>query len=142
MSKDFFLFKLLGLVLIIALSNTAQAGKQGYWTWTDEKGNPKYSDRPPEGVDAVFVEKNTTSSPTSSAYDSGSQAADQASNPDKMEVFPAKDPSICEQAKANLSALKSARVRITEADGTQHYLTDEEKKEQRDRAQRLVDMNC
>jgi esterase/lipase len=108
----------------------------------DDKGSPQYSDHPPEGVDAVFIEKNTTSSPTSSYQKNADQAVDENGDPVKMEVLAAKDPVICEQAKANLSALQSARVRITNADGSQHYLTEDEKAEQRDRAQRLIELNC
>ena len=145
MIKDFPLLKMLMLVLVIALSHTAQAGKKGYWTWTDDKGDPQYSDRPPEGVDAVFVEKNTTSSAVSSPYQ-GSKAdgedKEQSSGPKTMEGLAQKDPEVCRQAKSNLAGLRSARVRITEADGSQHYLTEEEKAEQRERTQRLIDLNC
>lgn len=143
MSKDFPLLKMLVLVLVIALSHTALAAKKGYWTWTDDNGDPQYSDRPPEGVDAVFIEKNTTNSAISAPYEG--QAANgegKSSGPGKMEAMAAKDPEICRQAKNNLAGLKSARVRITEPDGSQHYLTEDEKIEQRDRTQRLIDMNC
>ena len=147
MIKDFPLLKMLMLVLVIALSHSAQAGKRGYWTWTDGKGDPQYSDRPPEGVDAVFVEKNTTKSPSSSPYQGSSAdgedaTSEQPSGPKTMEALPEKDPEICRQAKSNLAGLRSARVRITEADGSQHYLTEEEKAEQRDRTQRLIDLHC
>jgi hypothetical protein len=147
MNKDFPLLKMLVLVLVIALSHTAQASKKGYWTWTDGKGDPQYSDRPPEGVDAVFVEKNTTSSPLSSTSASNTEEAsasgeEQSSGPKTMEGLAAKDPEICRQAKSNLAGLKSARVRITEPDGSQHYLTEEEKAAQRERNQRLIDLNC
>lgn len=145
MIKDSPLLKMLLLVLVIALSHTAQAGKKGYWTWTDDKGEPQYSDRPPEGVDAVFVEKNTTSSAVSSPYQGSnpeSEDKEPSSGPKTMEGLPEKDPEVCRQAKSNLAGLRSARVRITEADGSQHYLTEEEKAEQRERTQRLIDLNC
>jgi hypothetical protein len=147
MNKDFPLLKMLVLVLVIALSHTAQAGKKGYWTWTDDKGDPQYSDRPPEGVDAAFVTKNTTNSDVSAPYESSSaeskdDSEDQSSGAQTMEGMAEKDPDICRQAKSNLAGLKSARVRITEADGSQHYLSEEEKAEQRERTQRLIDLNC
>ena len=145
MIKDLPLLKMLVMVMIFALSHTAQAGKQGYWTWTDGKGDPQYSDRPPEGVDAVFIEKNTASSAVSSPYEDSnpdSEGQEQSSGPKTMEGLPDKDPEICRQAKSNLAGLKSARVRIVEADGSIHYLTEEEKTEQRQRTQRLIDLNC
>jgi hypothetical protein len=149
MNKDFPLLKMLVLVLVIALSHMAQANKKGYWTWTDDNGDPQYSDRPPEGVEAVFIEKNTTNSATSSPYESSSaksegegEGEEQSGGPKTMEGLAAKDPEICRQAKNNLAGLKSARVRITEPDGSQHYLTEEEKAAQRERNQRLIDLNC
>lgn len=143
MNKGFPLVKILGLVLVIALSHSVQAAKKGYWTWDDDKGNPQYSDRPPEGVEAVFVEKNTANSAVSAPYESTARTSNgEAADPQTMEGLAPKDPAICEQATNNLSALKSARVRITEADGSQHYLTEDEKKEQRERYQKLIDFNC
>ena len=143
MIKYFPLLKILVLVLVFALSHTAQAGKKGYWTWNDSKGDPQYSDRPPEGVDAVFVEKNTTNSAVSPPYQGqAANGEEKTSGPETMEALPNKDPEICSQAKNNLANLKSARVRITEADGSKHYLTEDEKAEQRERNQRLIDLNC
>jgi hypothetical protein len=146
MNKDFPLLKMLVLVLVIALSHTAQAGKKGYWTWTDDKGDPQYSDRPPEGVDAVFVAKNTTNSAVSSPYNAASDKDGTASaaggSQGQMEAVYNKDPAICEQAKNNLAKLKSAKVRITEPDGSKHYLTEDEKNAQRERNQRIIDLNC
>ena len=144
MIKNFpLIIKILGLSLIIALPNMAQAAKSGYWSWNDDKGNPQYSDRPPEGVNAVFVEKNTTNSPVSGPYQGASNSGnEQSGNSGTMEALPNKDPSICAAAKSNLANLQSARVRITEADGSQHYLTEDEKTEQRERAQRLIELNC
>ena len=114
MNKDFPLLKMLVLVLVIALSHTAQAGKKGYWTWTDDKGDPQYSDRPPEGVDAIFVEKNTTNSAISSPYNAASDKDGTASaagggKQGEMEAIYTKDPAICEQAKNNLAKLKAPK---------------------------------
>jgi hypothetical protein len=146
MIKDLPLLKMLVLALVIALSHTAQAGKKGYWTWTDDKGEPQYSDRPPEGVEAVFVEKNTTNSATSSPYKAATDKDAKASAADgsqgQMEAIYEKDPGICTQAKNNLAKLESAKVRITEPDGSKHYLTEDEKNAQRERNQRIIDLNC
>ena len=147
MIKDFPLLKILVLVLVFALSHTAQAAKKGYWTWNDSKGDRQYSDRPPEGVDAVFIEKNTTNSAVSAPNEgsnaaSESAGADQNPGPQTMEGMPAKDPDICRQAKSNLAGLRSARVRITEPDGSKRYLTEEEKTEQKERTQKLIDFHC
>ena len=91
----------------------------------------------------MFVEKNTANSAVSDPYESNPASGEaKSSGPKKMEGLADKDPEICRQAKNNLAGLRSARVRITEADGSQHYLTEEEKKEQRERAQKLIDLNC
>jgi hypothetical protein len=143
MTKDFPLLKILVLVLVFALSHTAQADKKGYWTWNDSKGDPQYSDRPPEGVDAVFVEKNTSNSAVSPPYQGqAANGEEKTSGPETMGALPTKDPEICRQAKNNLTNLRSARVRITEADGSKHFLTEDEKAAQRERNQRLIDLNC
>ncbi len=144
MTKYFPALTVFGLVLAIALSGPVQAGKKGYWTWTDQKGNPQYADLPPEGVDAVFVEKNTLNSAVSEGVQTGSQNDDgaAASGPQAIEGIAAKDPEICQQAKNNLAALESARVRITDPDGSKRFLTEDEKAAQRERAQKFIDLNC
>jgi hypothetical protein len=61
----------------------------------------------------------------------------------KMEALPEKDPAKCEQAKVNLNSLKSkARIRLTSPDGTQRFITDEERNAQIKLAEENIGMHC
>ncbi len=135
------------LALGLALSPLSQAGDKGTYRWYDEEGTVQYADRPPEGVDAEYIEFSVSSS----SRDKEEQTADSDASQDgkkepkvydEMEVLPEKDPAKCQQAKDNLEALKKARIRITEPDGSKRMLTEEEKETQREHAKKFIDMHC
>ena len=43
----------------VIASLTLQAEQNGIYRWTDNNGVTQYSDRPPEGVESVFVKTST-----------------------------------------------------------------------------------
>ncbi|ARN72818.1 DUF4124 domain-containing protein [Oceanicoccus sagamiensis] len=137
-------FIIISLGLISA--TMLQAEQNGIYRWTDDQGVVQYSDRPPEGVEAVFIKTSTGKRSTPSAAktaqsdddaDEGSESSSQT-----MEVMPEKDPKLCEQAKRNLKALESARIRITEPDGSKRILTEDEKEGQRANANKFIKVHC
>ena len=134
---------------IISIGLTAASGLQadqnGIYRWTDEQGVVQYSDRPPEGVEAVFIKTSSgkRTAPTSREGDTDtSPTATKASGPKSLEVMPEKDPALCEQAKRNLKALDGTRIRITEPDGTKRILTPDEKEGQRENAKKFMNVHC
>jgi hypothetical protein len=138
---------LLGLLATtLSISAPLQAGKgEGVYQWTDEKGHVHFSDKPPKGQESDFIKTQTGSRQKTSEAVAEAEAEQQANNtkPEAMEVLPEKNPEVCKQAKANLEALSGRpRVRITEADGSQRFLTDEEKEAQREIARKNAEMHC
>lgn len=135
------------LSLGLAISLNATAGKTGMYRWHDEAGTVQYSDRPPEGVESEFVEiyggsPHSEKKKAQQAADKAADGKDKSSEPDKMEVMQEKDPELCKQAQNNLRALDAPRIRITESDGSQHYLTDEERETQKANARKVIEDNC
>ncbi len=129
------------------LATTAlQAEQNGIYRWTDDKGIVQYSDRPPEGVEAVFIKTSTgkRSKPPEAKEGEGAETAtaNKESGPKSLEVMPEKDPALCEQAKRNLKALDGTRIRITEPDGTKRILTPDEKEGQRENAKKFMKIHC
>ena len=136
------------LITAAALSTplTLNAAPTGHYRWVDENGAVQYADRPPTGVKAEFIKFASTGSSKSTA---DSEAADTEGNgektaslPDALEIMPEKDPALCSQAQSNLKALDSPRIRITEADGTKRFITEEEKEDQRANARKFIEINC
>jgi Domain of unknown function (DUF4124) len=130
---------ILGITTVLSL----QAQPQGHYRWKDTAGNTHYSDRPPEGVESEFIKFATGKRAKPPAEEAAENAQKSASgDPKKMEILPEKDPKLCKQAQGNLAALASARIRITESDGTQRILTEEEKEEQRGNARKFIKLHC
>ncbi|MBL4827156.1 MAG: DUF4124 domain-containing protein [Spongiibacteraceae bacterium] len=131
-------------IVAMACVISLQAGPLGHYRWTDSEGNTHYSDRPPEGVQSELI-KITTGKPslapqTSSTDNAAKQEA--ADSNKTMEVLPEKDPKLCKQAQGNLKALKAARIRITESDGSKRILTEDEKEKQRSNARKFIELHC
>lgn len=147
---------LLCLGLAVSIDGYANP-KAGLYRWYDESGTVQYSDRPPEGVEAELVTEYggvltgpgkkaaaATPAPKTTAGDTSPEPAKAEGLPEgqEMEVLPEKDPALCEQAKKNMEALKGARIRITEPDGTKRLLNEDERDTQKANAQKVIDLNC
>jgi hypothetical protein len=131
------------LSLGLSTAINLDASQNGHYRWTDANGTVQYADRPPEGVEAEFIKFTGAKSPRSSEKPTTKEnIATKAELPPKMEVLQKKDPELCKQAQQNLKALEGARIRITEADGSKRFLTEEEKEYQRENARKFVDINC
>lgn len=122
------------------------AAENGHYRWIDDKGQVQYSDRPPEGIDAEFIKFSSRNRTRSTGSNQG-KSDDAAEAIEKklastLEVMPEKDPALCKQAQKNLKALEGARIRITEADGSKRFLTEDEKEGQRENARKFIKINC
>ena len=150
-------FTIRTLLLAISLatfslfSSVGFAAEEGYYKWTDEKGQPHHSDRlPPSGTAYEFVAKDGSLRRQVSVEEAKASAAPNpvAPPPPKEPISEdegavVKNPAYCDQAKANLDTLNSkARVRIRDADGNIRFLTEEEKEPQRQKARDLIDVHC
>jgi hypothetical protein len=144
-------FLITGFAVMLALTNSATAApaKSGYYKWTDDTGKVQFTQTPPAGRQSVFVATATgaqTASPD--AEPEIKTPATAATKPDgtmegKMEALPEKDPAKCQQAKANLNSLKSkARIRLTSPDGTQRFITDDERNAQIKLAEENIGVHC
>ncbi len=131
------------LILGISASLSLQADQNGYYRWTDENGTVQSSDHPPKGIESEFIK---FTSPQGSSSSKNKKNTDQAQSTPKiyseMEVVIEKDPELCKQAQNNLKALESARIRITEPDGSKRILTADEKELQQDNARKFIKIHC
>ena len=131
--------------------NLSADSKSGYYRWKDKDGNLKLSDRPPEaGIKAEFIEtpgsrrsRSTSDEPAEQQAATGQAQPATPGEPVKMEVVPEKDPERCKQAQENMKAFEGfSRIRVTDADGTQRLLTEEEKQVQIERSKKAIKDNC
>ncbi|MGK0440505.1 MAG: hypothetical protein ACJA0N_000300 [Pseudohongiellaceae bacterium] len=141
--------RLIGILFATVFTfSCVQAETSGYYRWKDQEGNLKLSDRPPAaGIEARFVEtlgsrKSRYSSTTSTEVTSTPDSA-QPKESLKMEILPEKDPERCKQAQENITALEGyTRIRVTDDDGTQRLLTEDEKNVQVERSKKAISDNC
>ena len=144
-------FPTCALVLATALSvygSLANAG-QNVYRWTDDRGNPVNSDRPPpQGIKYEVI--STQSSMVRTVE------ADEGAVPPRIEPAPGnefepvdskpksqKNPEYCKRAQENLAALDThARIRLRDENGDVRYLTEEEKAAEREKAVKGVEFYC
>jgi len=149
------LFSALLIVAAGQLLPAVSLAEDGYYKWTDNRGRPQHSDRPPpSGIEYEFISTDTGMKRRVSAEESRTSANDGSMAPSmpapardggalEQEVVVDKDPALCDQARGNLDSLNSAaRVRIRDNDGTIRYLTEEEKNVQRQKALDLITVHC
>ncbi len=145
---------ILGFVFVVALCLQAAgsfAAEDGYYKWTDEKGRPHHSDRPPPaGIAYEFLASDGSTRRQVSAEESRSSSVPKKAAPTQPKEpiseeagAVVKNSAYCDQAKANLDTLNSkARVRIRDAEGNIRFLTEDEKEAQRQKAQDLIAVHC
>ncbi len=140
------LAKTLTVMACLSVVFNLNAAPSGLYRWTDENGQVKYSDRPPEGIESTFIKLSTGKSSKVNDASSDSSTTTEETNKlkpgEQLEVMAEKDPALCKQATNNLKALKGARIRITEPDGSKRFLTEDEKEGQRENARKFIKINC
>ncbi|HEY9036353.1 MAG TPA: DUF4124 domain-containing protein [Pseudomonadales bacterium] len=146
-----YLTGLTAMAFLLALSATAsgQTPTQTIYKWTDENGVVHYDMRKPTDPDAsVDVIKQKRTEPKDFTSSAATPATNAAANPADgktaaEEAPPAKDPQICEKAKANLLQLQNRRqVSVADEYGNERILDESEVQDQIKRAQDAVQANC
>ncbi|MEM8500608.1 MAG: DUF4124 domain-containing protein [Pseudomonadota bacterium] len=148
-------FSALGFCLILALflSSPAEAGKVFRWTTSD--GTVHYGEHPPQGVEATQM-STTTGKPSKQSSrrervepgeDTGKEAPPtqegESTATAPAAVKPKKDKGVCERARYNLKVLdERARIRQTDENGEERYLSDEEKNKQKEKAREAIKTFC
>ena len=148
-----YLTGLTAIACLLALSATAsgQTPTQTIYKWTDESGVVHYDMRKPTDPSAsvdVIKQKRTEpkdfTSSAAAAPTAKAAATDSADGKATAEAAtPAKDPQICERAKANLMQLQNRRqVSVSDEYGNERILDETEVQDQVKRAQDAVQANC
>jgi hypothetical protein len=127
----------------------ATAG-QAVYRWTDDRGNPVNSDRPPpKGVDYEVISTSSSMVRPVDA-DEGAVPLDVKPSPDnqfepvntsrpKIE----KNPEYCQRARENLETLDmKVRIQMRNEQGEVHFLTEEERVTQREKALNAIEVYC
>lgn len=137
--------------MLIALPVSAEV-----YRWTDESGETNFGSNPPAGVDAKPVstqtdnnienasrqdEKDSSNEEEEEQASSGENAEKQQDQGD-AEREEVREEN-CEAARQALNTLKeNARVQVKDDDGERRYLSEKEKKEEKERYQEIRDENC
>lgn len=112
------------------------------YRWTDERGVVHYSDTPPE--DDKFERVNVRTGTTRSTPEPEPEAAAETTPPAAQASVEdaATRARHCDTARRNLIALNSSLDVTGEFEGESRLLTAEERQDQIERNQRLVDRYC
>jgi len=137
------------MFIIFALSSTALAAK-GMWKWTDENGNPQFSDTPPQGVEATFIPsrgvgrvQNSGPAATLSSGQTSSNNGEVDLEGKELVVETEKDPELCKQAQQNLATLNSNKpIRFTGDDGQKQLLSQQQRDTEKAKAQGVINAHC
>jgi hypothetical protein len=131
-------------------SLSANAGET-YYRWTDDRGNPVHSDRPPpKGVDYEVVSTGSTLIRPVEAEQGAVPAEisprvgnDFEQVDTRIETEIEKNPEYCQRARDNLATLsKNGRIRMRNDQGEYRYIDEEEKEIQRQNAADAIDAYC
>jgi hypothetical protein len=140
---------LLASSAIFLSAMSVQAGET-YYRWTDDKGRPVHSDRPPpKGIDYEVIK---TGSGFRRQVDSDEGVVPLSVEPtesnkfkpvDTSKVKIEKNPEFCARGRENLETLDSGvRIRMRNEEGEVVYLGEEDREVQRKRAQDTIEMHC
>lgn len=134
-------------LLLLAISATAEK----LYKWTDEDGNVQYSQTPPKDADAekISVEGNGDDA-TKKRYQEQKKRLDELANKRqeakdkkaKAKSEAKENAALCEQAKSRLASYQRARVNVTNDDGSQRRLAEEERIAQVKQSQDDVNEFC
>ncbi|MCE3251812.1 MAG: hypothetical protein K0Q67_822 [Cellvibrio sp.] len=134
--------RLIGLLFLGAVISQAVLAEKVY-TWTDAKGVVHFGEHPPKDVKATLVKTRTGHSDPTPAQTAAAQPKTTAESAAANQQEYLKDPERCAQAKENLAMLNSvSRIRTKNAEGVFVYLNEEDKAQQRETTQQVIDQAC
>lgn len=135
------------LTLSLLMGSVGLQAADKVYKWVDDEGVVHYGTRAPDDREASsFTPHTGHSEPVT--YDFGPDEEEQNSrttqnNDKQQERVTLHDPERCEAARNNLKALNNfGRVKVKNADGDFHYLTEEEQQERIKEAQQVIDEAC
>ena len=139
------IYPMLVLMLAVFTSlNSTSLNAGAIHKWVDEKGNVHYSDAPPAKAKSENIRVQSAPSdpgkalPRLNSPDSSSQAAGNEQNVSEEQAA-----DICASAQADLDIISTSdRIQLQTADGSVHYLSDEEVVERQASSQAQVDRFC
>lgn len=134
----------------LLLSTPAADAGETYYKWTDERGRPVHSDRPPpQGIDYEVIRSGTG---LRRAVDASEGAVPLEVEPTESNPFEPvtisrvkieKNPEYCARARENLEVIEGqARIRMRDEQGEIYYLTEEDREYQRQRALETIKVHC
>lgn len=130
---------LLGFTLIAAVSSPGFSADKIY-SWIDEKGVTHYGKNPPKDVPSRLINAKTGHSEPVDY--SGAEKKDDKTEGAKAAVA-APDPERCANARKNLQVLTTnPRVRTTDANGEQRFMTPEEMQAQVETMEQVIAAEC
>ena len=136
---------------ILALTGPAASAGEVYYRWTDDRGNPVHSDRPPpKGVDYEVISTGSTLTRPVEAKEGvvplevTPRVGNEFEQVDTRKVARIeKNPEYCKRARENLNTLNtSARIRLRNDQGEYRYIDEEEKDVQRQNAMDTIAVHC
>lgn len=141
--------RLLPLLIAVSLALPAAAAADTLYKWTDAEGITHYSDSPPpqgSDVEAREIRVDPAPPPIAAAPDAAAPDAAPGTAPESepgAEPVPTASEN-CTRVRANVETLeRSEVVRMDlDGDGTTETLTDEQREQQLEIAQRQVEVYC
>ena len=124
-------FPLAAIALVAWMTGTALAADT--YKWTDDNGQVQYTQLPPKDrpYETIRVRSKQPEVTAPAATQAGKK--DEASKQGDVAVAKAEAEKVarnCELAKQNKEALLTIpKIRVTDKDGTERFMTDEERKE-------------
>lgn len=131
------------LLLSLACCMPAQAEK--VFKWTDDQGGVHLTAQPPVGRSFETIAVSTGhSAPPPTPEEATAEVEKTSGNPAAAPgTLTRKDPKVCTSARNNIAILgQGGQIRLTEADGTERILSEEEVALQRKRAEEAVKQHC
>ncbi len=141
---------LAAMAVIFALCSFSVSAGKNHYRWFDDRGNPVHSDRPPpKGIDYEVISTGSSLSRPVEAEEGAVPAeikprvGNEFEQVDKAPPEVEKNPEYCQRARDNLYSLDNApRIRIRNEQGEYRYLSDEERKVERQRAVNAIETHC
>jgi hypothetical protein len=141
---------LIAIVFLAFVPLDASAGP--IYKWVDKDGTVTFGSRPPDSTPAQRVTVDTYVPPTPPAADKAANGKTdkndkkkvaKAKKPAKPEIPPAERRRLCEQARNDLAAIQAhGRVRQKDANGNLSYLSDAQKQDRLNAANRDIQKFC
>lgn len=136
--------------LLLTMAGITQGAESVHYRWTDDRGNPVHSDRPPpQGTPYEVV---STSSSLVRKVDGSEGAVPATTDPTPGNEFDQvntnvkpiqKNPEQCKRAQENLETLNTkVRIQIRNENGELRPLSEEEKDAQRKQAMDAIAVHC